>query len=83
MRTFECAGYEIPQLVEYRPGIEALFEPGEEIAVYERPDSVAEAARSLLTDAPRQARLATRALARARAEHTYSHRVQQIFADLA
>lgn len=38
MRTFECAAYGIPQLVEYRNGLEEYLEPDKEILVFQDTD---------------------------------------------
>lgn len=75
MRTFECAGYAIAQLVESRPGLDALFAPDEEVATYDGLGDLPDALRALLSDPPRRARLAARALARVESEHCYEHRV--------
>lgn len=82
MRSFECAGCGIAQLVEYRPGLERHFEPGVELEVYREPAEAVERARALLAD-PRRARaMAERALHRARAEHTYHQRLERLLAGL-
>ena len=78
MRTFECAGYEIPQVIESRPGIGDLFEPGYEIATYNAPEDLPEVAQWLLGDRARARRMAKRARARALGEHTYQHRLDQL-----
>lgn len=75
MRTFECAGYGIAQLVEARPGLDSLFDPGEEIAVYDDPGVLPETLAELLRDAPRQKRLIAKAAARVLSEHSYEHRI--------
>ncbi|GEM_PF-1224160 len=82
MRSFECAGCGIAQLIEYRPGLERQFEPGVEVEIYREPAEGAERARALLAD-PRRARaLAQRAARRACAEHTYHRRVRHALAGL-
>ena len=78
MRTFECAGYEIPQVIESRPGIGDLFEPGYEIATYNAPEDLPEVAQWLLGDRARARRMAKRARARALGEHTYQHRPRSV-----
>ncbi|MFN0195797.1 MAG: glycosyltransferase [Planctomycetaceae bacterium] len=81
MRTFECAGYGIAQLVEHRPGISELFEPEREIVLFhDAPEMVSQAAR-LLADIDLRRELAENARRRALAEHTYQHRLQAIFRD--
>ncbi len=42
MRSFECAGCGIPQLVEYRPDLKRHFEPGVELEVYRDPGEAAD-----------------------------------------
>ena len=76
MRTFECAGYEIPQLVEYCEGIEEYFEPEREIAVYKDPEEMIQKAKEILGDSDRAQSMARKARERALSEHTYQHRVQ-------
>jgi spore maturation protein CgeB len=78
MRTFECAGYGIAQVVESRPGLDQLFEPGREVATYTEVDEAAELVRRLLKDTASRRRLAERAQQRVRADHTYEQRVRQL-----
>lgn len=82
MRTFECAGYGIPQLVEHRPGLDALFEPGQELAVYEGPDGLTETLDRLLSAPAEAMALAAAARRRVLAEHTYGHRLAVLLEDL-
>ena len=82
MRTFECAGYGIPQLVENRPGLTQLFEAGREIAIYDEPAELAQALSRLLADPKGAASMAERARHRALQEHTYAHRIEQMLAAL-
>ncbi len=76
MRTFECAGYGIPQAVEHLPGIETCFEPGQEILFYDGMDAMIGQLRRLLEDGEGARRLAMAARRHALASHTYAHRVQ-------
>jgi hypothetical protein len=80
MRSFEAAGYGIPQLIEYRPGIETLFDLDTEIACFRTVEELRERAQRLLKNREGAAALATRAQARVFAEHTYQHRVETILA---
>lgn len=82
MRTFECAGYGIPQVVEHREQIEAYFEPGKEILCFRDEEEMMEQIRALLRDPMRASRMAEAARSRALAEHTYRHRVETILRDL-
>ncbi|MEX1230473.1 MAG: glycosyltransferase [Planctomycetaceae bacterium] len=81
MRTFECAGYGIAQLVEHRPGLSELFEPENEIATFQTAEEMIEQARRLLGDGDLRRELAENARRRALAEHTYRHRLETIFRD--
>jgi spore maturation protein CgeB len=82
MRTFECAGYAIPQLVESRPGLEAYFSPGEEIATFEDERDLSARLHELLAAPERAAAMATCARRRALAEHTYHHRCVALLQDV-
>lgn len=76
MRSFECAAFGIPQLVEYREGLENYFEPGREIEVYRTLDELHEKARRLLIDRVGAEKMAARAQRRALAEHRYFDRIK-------
>ncbi len=80
MRSFEAAGYGVPQLVEHRPGIEALFEPEREIACFTQAEEAVAAYQRLLRDPLAAEQMAERARARVLAEHTYTHRLQRMLA---
>lgn len=82
MRTFECAGYGIPQLVEYRPGIEKYFEPEREILTFTETEEMLEKTKMLLADSELRKKLAANAMSRVEAEHTYVHRVQTVLDQL-
>lgn len=75
MRTFECAGYGIPQLVEYRKGIENYFTPEKEILCFRDENEMTAQIRFLLADPVRAQNMAGAARRRALAEHTYHHRI--------
>ncbi|MBI1273444.1 MAG: glycosyltransferase [Alphaproteobacteria bacterium] len=75
MRTFEAAGYGIPQVVEYLEGIEKYFEPEKEILFYRSPEDMAEKTSYLLGNPGFAQQMAQRAHKRAVAEHTYRHRI--------
>ncbi|MDA0833989.1 MAG: glycosyltransferase [Planctomycetota bacterium] len=81
MRTFECAGYGIAQLVEERPGLDKLFVPEREIITFRTADEMIEQARRLLNDSGLRQKLGENARRRAVAEHTYRHRLETIFRD--
>lgn len=82
MRTFECAAYGISQVVEYRPGIENLFTPGEEIRVFHDELEMTEQIDRILKDRQEARRLAERARRRALSEHTYEQRVRVLLEGL-
>lgn len=79
-RAFEIAGAGGLQLIEYRPAIEECFEPGKELlafSTYEELIGHIERARK----APKETAAIRKAgAARARAEHTYEHRLRRILA---
>ncbi len=78
MRTYECAGYRIAQIVERLPGLEALFSPGEDLLTFETPQELIEQMTRLEADAPLARSLALSAARRVRAEHTYFHRARTL-----
>lgn len=80
MRTFEAAGYGITQLVEYRPGIENLFDPASELPCFRTPEEAIDLARRLLAMPHIAQTMAVAARKRALAEHTYHHRVKTMLA---
>ena len=75
MRTFECAAYGIAQLVEHRPGLDALFDPEREIATYREAAEIPARVAALLADPDHLLAMARRARDRVLAGHTYRHRV--------
>ncbi len=75
MRSFECAAYGIPQVVEARPGIEDYFVPREEIQLFTTEKEMLVAIKFLLTEPKQSAIIAARARARVFQEHTYCHRI--------
>lgn len=78
MRTFEAAGYGIPQVVEQRPGLERYFEPDDELLTFDDGEEMVAAIQRLRNDPELSRRLATRARERALAEHTYHHRARAL-----
>ena len=78
-RVFEVLGCGGFLLTERAPGLERYLEPGQELAVFERPaDAVREARRWLADDEARMA-VARRGQERVAREHTYEQRFEQIF----
>lgn len=76
MRTFECAGYGIPQVVEYRPGIEKFFQHGQDILLAHTPQDMTEHVNWLHKYPANARRLAENARLKALTQHTYYHRIQ-------
>ena len=79
-RVFEAAGAGACLITDAFEGVEAFFEPGEEILIAGSGDEVAEHVRTLAT--PRANRIGSAALRRVLAEHTYDHRVRTLEAVL-
>ena len=82
MRSFEAAGYGIPQLVEYRPGLEKLFDLTHELPTFTSMEELTAQHARLLTDSAWAQRVAENAHARVLSEHTYHHRVAVMLARL-
>lgn len=82
MRTFECAGYGIAQIVERRPALEDYFKPDEEIKCFDTALQMIAQTKELLADSCQRQALAQRARSRALAEHTYHHRIARVFESL-
>ena len=78
MRTFECAAYGIPQLIEYKPGLENMFDLDRDVYVFRDERDIIESMQALEADVGGARRRAARAHERAMQEHTYSHRVERI-----
>lgn len=75
MRTFECAGYGVPQLVERRPGLERFFEPDREILVFSSTEECVAQYKRLTGDVRLAGQLTENARRRVLADHTYKQRV--------
>lgn len=78
MRTFECAAYTVPQIVEYRPGLERYFDVERELYVYRDESGLIDAMNEIESHPDEARRRALRACARALEEHTYRHRIERI-----
>lgn len=78
MRTFECAAYEIPQIVEHRPGIETLFDADSEIHFYHSMDELHDLMARIDKDPGDARQRALLARRRCLTEHTYEHRIKQM-----
>lgn len=78
MRTFECAGYGVPQFVEYRPGLTDYFEPDREIIVFSSVDDMVEKLNAHSQNKNALNIMANNARKRALEEHTYHHRINTL-----
>lgn len=78
MRTFECAAYGVPQLVEYRPGLDALFDIDREIYVFRDDQELLAMMIEVEMDVGEARARAAQAYERTLAEHTYAHRIREI-----
>lgn len=77
-RAFEvaaCGGF---QLVDRVQGLENLFAPGRELAVFNSEDELLEMAHHYLTNPEERARIAQAGRRRVLNEHTYYHRMEQL-----
>lgn len=74
MRTFECAAYGIPQVVDFRPGLDELF-TDDAILISHNPEQMVKQIQHLLNDVNAAKSLAAKAKNRALQEHTYYHRL--------
>ncbi len=81
-RAFEIAGCGGFQLVSSVPVLSEHFEPGREVAVFASVDELREQIGHYLAHPEQALAIAARGQARAHAEHTYEHRLREIF-DLA
>lgn len=82
LRTFAISAAGAFQLVEWRPGLEDMLEPGREIIAYRSGEELEEQARHYLRDAPARERIAAAGHHRVATQHTYAHRLRHIFADV-
>ncbi|MDR0880997.1 MAG: glycosyltransferase [Candidatus Adiutrix sp.] len=81
-RTFEIAAAGGFQIVDFRPLLPPLFRTWEELAVAGSPEELPDLIERYLAR-PEEARaIGQAARARVLAEHTYSHRLRQLLADL-
>lgn len=80
-RTYEVAGAGGMLLNDARPDLAGQFVAGEEMEYYSSPGEAAEKLRFYLQHPERAAALGARAAARAKREHTFTHRMRQVLAD--
>ncbi|WP_157756696.1 glycosyltransferase [Plantactinospora sp. KBS50] len=83
LRTFEATGAGAAVLCEDRPVLADLYDPGREIVSFTTVAELIERARELLDEPRRTAEIGDAATKRAHAEHTYEHRLPELFAQLS
>ena len=76
MRTFECAAYQIPQVIDARPGLSRFFDE-DAIMVSEHPEQMLGHVRELLDNPTLATKMAITARQQALKRHTYYHRLLQ------
>lgn len=77
LRTFEAAGIGAVHLID-RPDVGELYEPGEEILVYDGPEELIELSRRASVDRRWAERIRAGGRARTLADHTFVHRAREI-----
>jgi spore maturation protein CgeB len=78
-RAFELAGCGAFQLITSKPVVAEHFTPGVEIATFESVDDLVDKIRYYIDRPAVTAEIARRGQARAHREHTYEHRLREIF----
>ncbi len=81
MVTFEAAGVGGLELID-RPDVEALYEPGREVIVFQEAQEAIEAVERAKRDSVWADAIRDSARRRTLAQHTYRHRCAQLLADL-
>jgi len=81
-RNFEIPLFGGFQLTNYVPGLERYLDVGREVAVYSTPEDCALQIGYYLANEQERRDVAARGHRRAAAEHTYSHRFQEVFSRL-
>jgi spore maturation protein CgeB len=74
-RLFELAAMGVPQVVEFRPGLERHFEEGSEVLAARSAGDLKRLTGEALHDRARAEQVAASARQRALTEHTYMHRM--------
>lgn len=83
VRSFEACGAGAFQIVDWRPGLGQLFEIGTEIEVFGGLDDLRRKVDRYMTAPEQRAAIAAAGHTRARREHTYAIRLQQILDTVA
>lgn len=76
MRTFECAAYGIPQVVDYRPGLSNFFSKNA-IAIAGNDEQISESVNLILKNPSIARTMAAHARSEVLSKHTYYHRILQ------
>ena len=83
-RTFALAGCGAFQIVDAtRPDLLKYFTPDKEIVIFNNPDDLADKIKYYLAKTKLRRQIGDAARQRAYREHTYQHRLQRIFAEVA
>ncbi|MNU43676.1 Spore protein YkvP [compost metagenome] len=77
-RTFEISASGTLQLIDQRADLARFYTPGVEIETYESPQELLEKVDFYLTHEKERRDIALRGLERTYAEHTYSHRINEM-----
>ncbi|MCK6395842.1 glycosyltransferase [Zoogloea sp.] len=83
VRCFEVAGAGAFQMVDWRPGVEQLFEDGRELVTFRGMADLKEKLEYWLPRAEERKCIGEAALRRAHAEHTYEHRLSLLLNTLS
>jgi spore maturation protein CgeB len=75
VRAFEIAGAGGFQMIDWRPGLSQLFEDGREVVSFRNRDDLREKIQRYLLAADERAEISAAGHRRAKAEHTYRHRL--------
>jgi spore maturation protein CgeB len=78
LRTFAICAAGAFQIVDWRPGLDAFFIPGEELVTYSSLEELREQVARYAVDTQARLRIARAGGERARREHTYAHRLRVI-----
>jgi len=82
-RLFEIAGVGAFQMVDWRPGLEVLFEDGKEIVSFSSMDDLRAKISHYLKRPDERKAIAEAGMRRAHRDHTYAIRIRQLLDTLA
>tara|TARA_B100000767_G_scaffold10818_1_gene10541 strand:+ start:495 stop:2288 length:1794 start_codon:yes stop_codon:yes gene_type:complete len=78
LKTFEACGFKVPQLVEFKPGLDKFFEPDKEIMIFSSIEEYIEKLELLKKDKSLRNLLVRNSYKKAKAIHTYENRVKTL-----